>query len=184
MFLEVRSIFPFPLHASLWFLALWLHAVLEEPAHTHCPYPHTAALPRTDNAVHAQQGTRAKFKERFIFLIRNGRLLSCKVTADIPSRTLGGRFKFTLADNQLKVKNTKLPTAISLKSFLSKGDCPCLELRKKRKKEKIGIETVPRRQCLLWFYYFSIPHLFQTNLVRCRCINLLCFGFFLGLIIL
>lgn len=107
MFLEVRSIFPFPLHASLWFLAHWLHAMLEEPLHTHCPYPHTTALPRTDNA---QQGMRAKVKRRFVFLIGNGRLLSCKVTAGIPSRTFGGRFKFTLAGNQLKVKKAKLPT--------------------------------------------------------------------------
>lgn len=36
-------------------------------------------------------------------------------------------------------------------------------------------ETVLRRHCLLWFYYFSIMNLFQTKLVKCRCINLLCF---------
>lgn len=162
MFLEVRSIFPFPLHASLWFLALWLHAVLEEPAHTHCPYPHTAALPRTDNAVHAQQGTRAKFKERFVFLIRNGRLLSCKVTADIPSRTLGGRFKFTLADNQLKVKNTKLPTGNISEIIPVQRRLPMFRIKKKKKERKnrdrdCTQETVSL-MVLLLFHSASVPN--------------------------
>lgn len=64
-----------------------------------------------------------------------------------------------------------------LKSFLSKLGA-CLELgKKKTKKAKKSTKTVPRRHCLLWFYYFSILHLFQTNLVRCRCINFLSFFF-------
>lgn len=122
-----------------------------------------------------------------ILLVRNGRLLSCKATADILSRICGGRFKFTLADNQLKVKNTKLPMdGISKIIPIQTWGCPCLELEKKKpkKKAKKSTKTVPRRHCLLWFYYFSILHLFQTNLVRCRCINLLSFFFFSSLVIL
>lgn len=58
------------------------------------------------------------------------------------------------------------------------------EKQEKNKKAKKSTKTVPRRHCLLWFYYFSILHLFQTNLVRCRCINLLSLFFFSSLIIL
>lgn len=66
---------------------------------------------------------------------------------------------------------------VFLKSFLSKL-WVCLELgEKSQKTAKKSTKTVPRRHCLLWFYYFSILHLFQTNLVRCRCINLLSFFF-------
>lgn len=125
-----------------------------------------------------------RLTKRVILLVRNGRLLSCKATADILSRICGGRFKFTLADNQLKVKNTKLPMGgISKIIPIQTWGCPCLELEKKKpkKKAKKSTKTVPRRHCLLWFYYFSILHLFQTNLVRCRCINLLSFFFFFQL---
>lgn len=83
--------------------------------------------------------------------------------------------KFILADNQWKRNNNnnnnktlpKLPMGNFSTVILSKLGQPMFRFFKS--------ETVLRRRCLLWFYYFSIMNLFQTKLVKCRCINLLCF---------
>lgn len=80
---------------------------------------------------------------------------------------------------QIISRRQKLPNyqrAGLLNSFLSKLGLPMFRIKEKKKKK--GTKTAPRRHCLLWFYYFSILCLFQTNLVRCRCINLLSFFFF------